>query len=628
MGKIYKSWFQGSEEATVEGNVTSNDPKKLGEGSKDGVQYDRKPMAVPVGEDSRKWEQTWFEGAANKTKQVMGPKGTEFELKKKLQRIPEDEKVANAKVRMGFTRTATPQSSFWTLYADEKPILRASLSDIWGNKLDQKTANFSATKAYAKEVLAKLNKEGFSTVSYLMTGDASLVKKAMELKKSLVKNAQLETMPEEKGLETPEISDATELNQDVAGAVENEAENTAVESENTADLAQSKLEEVEQVETRLVEETAPETTADVFLQLQEAEKALEEAKGEMTEIAAKLRSKTITASQKVKLIKLAQEAQDDAVETLAETDSILEEAVEKADAAIESANQLIEGEEAPVEEELSVSDEVSPEGEEIATEETLEEPVLEEEITASSKVKKFLQARDSRRKAIAEGKGSEYGVVPEGAPKDGNDEIHRAHPKTYEVPEVSVGGKPESNGAVVENVIEQQEKDIAATNKMPSGELSSKANASGKVVKAADADAKSYWQKLYGEGDADSKEFGKDMTADFDKHVSAAVEEKTNKIKRAYEIAEMSVERGLCQADMKSKLALVDKLANMSDEGFLAWKEAAECAPIKRASAELGIKTAGRIPRVGQVENPTVINKVEDEDSNLLSKLANFDWKH
>jgi len=79
-----KGYFQGSDVAVD--NIVSNDPNKLGYGSKDGVEYDRKPMAVPVGEDSRPWEQKWFEGAANETKKEMLPGGTDLELKKKWQR--------------------------------------------------------------------------------------------------------------------------------------------------------------------------------------------------------------------------------------------------------------------------------------------------------------------------------------------------------------------------------------------------------------------------------------------------------------------------------------------------------------------------------------------------------------
>ena len=55
-------------------------------GSKDGVQYDRGDMAVPVGGDSRQWEQGWFEETAKDTKKVMGPSGEELKLKKDLLR--------------------------------------------------------------------------------------------------------------------------------------------------------------------------------------------------------------------------------------------------------------------------------------------------------------------------------------------------------------------------------------------------------------------------------------------------------------------------------------------------------------------------------------------------------------
>jgi len=81
-----KGYFQGADEASVEGNITSNDPTKLGVGSKEGVHYDRKPMAVPVGEDARPWEQKSFEGAADETKKVMGPKGEELKVKELWQR--------------------------------------------------------------------------------------------------------------------------------------------------------------------------------------------------------------------------------------------------------------------------------------------------------------------------------------------------------------------------------------------------------------------------------------------------------------------------------------------------------------------------------------------------------------
>jgi hypothetical protein len=94
-----KAWFQGNTEPTKEGEITANDPSKLGYPKE--IAYPHKPMetTAPGGQDSRPWEQKWFEGAAAETKKVMGPKGKEFELKVEMQRIPKGEKPANASAR-------------------------------------------------------------------------------------------------------------------------------------------------------------------------------------------------------------------------------------------------------------------------------------------------------------------------------------------------------------------------------------------------------------------------------------------------------------------------------------------------------------------------------------------------
>jgi len=94
-----KAWFQGADEPTKEGEVTTNDPKKMGYPKE--MTYDKKPMetSAPGGKDTRPWEQNWFEGSAEETKKVMGPKGEEFELKVEMQRIPKGEKPANASAR-------------------------------------------------------------------------------------------------------------------------------------------------------------------------------------------------------------------------------------------------------------------------------------------------------------------------------------------------------------------------------------------------------------------------------------------------------------------------------------------------------------------------------------------------
>ena len=88
------AWFQGSDEKVDA--VVSNDPNQIG--GPGNMSYPKKPMetTAPGGEDSRPFEQKHFEESAKETKKVMGPKGTEFDLKVEMQRIPEGEKVANA----------------------------------------------------------------------------------------------------------------------------------------------------------------------------------------------------------------------------------------------------------------------------------------------------------------------------------------------------------------------------------------------------------------------------------------------------------------------------------------------------------------------------------------------------
>ena len=92
-----KGYFQGADQESFEGKITSNDPDKLGYPGD--IKYDRKPMAVPVGQDARPWEQKWFEGAADVTKKEMLPGGTDLAIKKEWQR---------AKWKAFFTKQANP----------------------------------------------------------------------------------------------------------------------------------------------------------------------------------------------------------------------------------------------------------------------------------------------------------------------------------------------------------------------------------------------------------------------------------------------------------------------------------------------------------------------------------------
>jgi hypothetical protein len=616
-----KAWFQGNPDATHDGKITANDPAKIGYPKE--VGYERAPMAVPVGEDARPWEQKWFEGAAAVTKKVMGPQGSEFKLKQDWQRIPADEKVANAALSAGFTRTAKPGDSFWTFYATDKktgekaPILKATLAKIWDDELSEKTATKSATPEYGKAVMEKIRQEGFSNVAYLLTGDKKFLKKA-EGEDALENLAPAgEDMGEDMGADI-------DADADLGAAIEGEANATASEADAGAGMIVEKLQEVESVQTQLVEQTAPESTGEVFVKLQDAEKMLDEAKEELEIAASRLRDKTITASNKIKLIKLTAEAIEDGISTMVETDSIVDEAIKAANAAIEEAQGLMGGEspEMPVGgEEIDVTEAPADEVEGLEAENLEGE---EEMLPIAAKVKNFLSKRAEMRKKAE----SEYAVVPQGAPKDGKGEISAAHPEGgAAVSNLTAGGKPKDEGEVFETVTEAQDKDLKVVNKMPSGNLAS-ASAKGKVATAAaDSATKNFWEKeLYGQGDAASKEFGKAMTkdytsADMSKAASAAASETQAKVVRAYELAEVAVSKGLCDKTAEAKSSLVKKVLAFDDASFVAFKEMLTEAPVKTASSEFGIRKASALPKVGQIDAPA-----EGSDA-FEGKLKDLGWK-
>ena len=245
----------------------------------------------------------------------MGPIGEEFDLKKHWLRIPEDAKIANAKVIGGFTKKAKIADSYWTLYMKGKdgrkaPILRATLRDIWGDKLSTAVAkelglsqytnkSIWTNKEIAEAVLAKTNSqhyfnlvskdlknEGFSAVAYSMTGHEGFIARAKNGGK-VVKAQMIEGAPESIAPEgSPAVGGAPEegLDGGIGEALDAEVDNTAGEADVTVDLLKQKQQE--QAQTDLVEKTAPEETAGVFMQLQDAEKMIDEAKEEM-EVAAK-----------------------------------------------------------------------------------------------------------------------------------------------------------------------------------------------------------------------------------------------------------------------------------------------------------------------------------------------------
>jgi len=629
-----RAWFQGSDEAVDK--IVSNDPSKLGYPGE--VGYDRKPMAVPVGGDSRDWEQSWFEGAANKTKKNLGPAGEEFKTKQHWQRIPMDEKIANAKVTAGFTRTAKPGDSFWSIYATDKKtggkarVLKATLKEIWGNELNKETAHLSATPEYGKAVLAFVDELGFSKVAFLMTGNKSFLKKAQWEDEGAVEVVE--------DVDSDGDVDAVVDIDGETGAIDAEVDATAAEGEVTVDLLEQKKEEIESMQTLVVENTAPESTADVFVQLQDAEKMLDESAKELEAVNSKLRIKTLTAKQKIQLIKIAAEAGDDAIDALSASDDVVDKAkaaLEAADVAIEAGTEIADGGEEFEVDEMGDDGDVTEFVADVEADGDEEMAMIE-----GSAASKFLKARANARKkvlAMSEG-GNDYGVVPDGAPKDGDAEIASAHPQGgHDLTDVSVGGKPKANGERFETVVEAQEVDLAVANKMPSGNLNSAstgvtAKAKGKVTTAAaDRSAIEYFNSLYGQGDAASKEFGHELSSDAipggndtkagtATAVADAIEYTKAKVKRAYVLAEVASNKGLCAKTAEAKAEMAENIMSFDENSFTAFKNVVDNTPEKAASfdGEFVKKASLKIPQVGQLD-------AGGSEDAFISKLSSLGWR-
>jgi len=615
--KLKKAWFQGADRPSEEGTITSNNPETLGYPNEIG--YPKAPMATtaPGGEDTRPWEQKWFEEAARKTKEVMGPKGSEFKLKQEMQRIPMDEMIANAKLSASFTRTAKPQTSYWTVKATDKKsgkskvILKANLEQLWGDTLDEENATMSATKEYGQEIIARIRKQGFARVAYLMTG-AKLVKKAQE---SMAPAMHQEDM---------------DVSVDVIPAVEEAAGEDAARADGADSEIAAKLSEIEMAETKLME-LLPETAAAAGRELQAVEEELEAASAEQKEIAARLRDKTISASAKVAIMKIAQESFDAVVDdVLPGADTVIqstEELLQKADEAIAAVDTVVEesaeGEAPEVEGVAEV--EVAPEGAEEVEEMAIAASAKKELTTAE--IKNYLNKR-------AEGRAEEqkYNVVPAGSPVDGNGEIDAAHPNGgTDIGDMTVGLPMTNKGDRVETQIEQQNHDLQVADKTPTGELNSTiavAGAKGSVKTASvDEATKKYYADFYGELGPKGAEFAKALTSDYEKKVSAAVVETEGRIKRAFELAEEASTKGMCEATTAGKMELFNKISKFDDNAFLAFKEAVESMPSRRVYANEAtsvVKTASKLPVSGQ--RNVVVSESSVQDSNDFSHLSDIGW--
>ena len=610
-----KAWFQGADAPSVDGEVTSNDPNKLGYPKEMG--YNKKPMetSAPGGQDTRPWEQKWFEGAAAETKKVMGPQGSEFKLKQEMQRIPVDAKVANAKLSGKFTIKASPKDSFWTIYATNKKtgskekVLTATLEQLWGEGLSEELAYQTKDEEYIKEVMQRIRKDGFSNVAYLMTGDKSFVKTAGPMGEAagaiggagvgfLAGGPVGALVGGAAGKSLMEDDELTLTVEDAAGE-------DAVRADVTVEELVAKKAELESAESKLID-LLPADAAELGREVQALEAEVETAIEENKTVAAKLRDKSVSASAKVKLMRIAQEAFEAAAGpegTLPSADNALAELADKIDAVVAEVNEVTEGASVEGGEELQGAV-VAPEAAVVAPEVGVEEVGEEALELTSAQINNFLSKRSEMNKAAAS-EEQKYGVVPDGAPKDGKGEIDAAHPKGgVSVSDLTAGTPVKNNGAKFETVTEAQDIDLAVANKMPTGELNSSASSRATVKTASasvDSETKSYWHELFDKMGPEGKKFADQLTDSYNKQVAASTAEIKGRVKRAYELAEVASTKGLVEPTSAAKSALAERITKFDDEAFVAYKEAVENTPTRRiVASETLTKTASKLPVVGQ----------------------------
>lgn len=228
-----------------------------------------------------------------------------------------------------------------------------------------------------------------------------------------------------------------------------------------------------------------------------------------------------------------------------------------------------------------------------------------------------LEARSKARWAAAE---SLYGVTP------AFDAIKDAHPQGGTTTEDGTGKAiPAANdGAHVETVTEQQKIDEQIVDKTPRGELTARQRARRELVAnleqttaAVDTDAKKYWAQFYGEGDAASKTFGKDMATE--KKASVATADTKLKMKRAYQVALKQQEVGQVAPGRPALEAQVDNLMEMDDAGFASFAKAVDNTfPVKKAEADKAtmVRSAGAVA-VG----------VDDNQDDLPTQLSKLNWR-
>jgi hypothetical protein len=225
--------------------------------------------------------------------------------------------------------------------------------------------------------------------------------------------------------------------------------------------------------------------------------------------------------------------------------------------------------------------------------------------TISKVTKSSLRERKAAREALfAEQK---YDVTKETGEQLIN-ETHRDHLNKEIAPATGDGG-------VVENIVEQQKKDLEVVNKMPRGELSASDDASITREAEVDPETKKYWRELFQGQDQPCQQFVKELTSETEQRTVVSEEEVGQKYKRAYDVALDMQTRGMIEDSKEALAKQVDAILKLDEAGFESFREAIAgvSAPMKKeASAQLPAMSVGTSEHTGS--------------EGLVDTLSQFPW--
>jgi hypothetical protein len=596
--------------------------------------------------------------------------------------LPEKEKLLRASLKARFEKVALPDgrvnksASSWIVFANDKPILRASVEQITKGNSDS-LYDAVATERFGKSLLSRIQSEGFEATA-----------------SALLKSAQAAPPPPPPA-PAPEAAPAGDLPpldapKDVGGEGGDPAEIVS-DLQSLQDEMKEKLDDLREKVSGPVAEDAeampdvapadddefedgPKTAAQLQSMRKRVNGMLQEGIDEtITSLAKHIREidtakrvykeayASMSEEQRDYLNELTISAVKDAKAMLSDTGKLMEAVVKYAYGTAElekraQAEETAQAQDAADAEDKKILDEIcSADDCESADDEepkadcdaAKDEPVKEEDDTAGA-FDKFLSnigkggsdTGDAATGALVykdQATGKEMPVTPgttiagdklELTTKEGraqarvklaekgllgfNELSNDAHPGGS-VSAVDAGNldvTPKVDGAAFHVAKDIKDAMLELANMPPrvkkQAEMIQALVSEGKMKAAdvdklvshgVDADAVKYWKELFGAGDAESKEFASKLTQE---HANAKkaeeVESYKGRIKRAYELANQMVSKGMIsEAQVDSQ---VNDIMKWNDAGFESFKNilARQPAMTRQASIPMvGLLSSGEV---------------------------------